>query len=188
MIEKDRANGELAYFLNSNSAGTWRVSNGETVFADQSNATYRVALNRNASNGSLIESAFAYVNAGESYTIPSYENYTLDESSLPAGTSEGTFVMPAEDVTISYTLQGVDLGIVQGIIDKYAVYDVDLFTQAEEIKTVVQSAQDIPVSYTHLIREPIRSPTAAIILQISIISLWRGGISRPPGWGWPARG
>ena len=146
MIEKDRANGELAYFLNSNSAGTWRVSNGETVFADQSNATYRVALNRNASNGSLIESAFAYVNAGESYTIPSYENYTLDESSLPAGTSEGTFVMPAEDVTISYTLQGVDLGIVQGIIDKYAVYDVDLFTQAEEIKTVVQSAQDILTS------------------------------------------
>ena len=140
-VDVDRASGELAYFLNGKLEQQWKMDGGNVVFSNAEEATHKITITRQSASGSVIGTSALYANAGSTVAIPEIDGYAVDEGSLPSGTAEGVFKMPAADLNLIYIGEGADLSVVYEIRDTYAQYDADLFV--EDIGLISELANTI---------------------------------------------
>ncbi len=97
---KDSANSATYYKLNANkTSATW---------ATQATAIYKLTIQQKydaegEENDVVLSETDYYYNAGETVTVPSFNNYTVVASTVPAGNK-----MPAADHTIVYTADAFD--------------------------------------------------------------------------------
>ncbi|MBQ3085033.1 MAG: dockerin type I repeat-containing protein, partial [Clostridia bacterium] len=142
------ADGSMAYFLNDgHSDSVWTCANGHTVWGDATNRTGKVSLEL-GTGSSVIETKNYYLNAGESFVLPTFDGYELDESTLPVEVTEGSFRMGSEDVTITYLISGVNLSLLTDLLDQYASLDMDLFVDSSGLEALVATLEEAYDYYT----------------------------------------